>query len=201
MDVALNFIKELVLSRFGATGVLLVILCALAIYSWFQHNRAKLLQERIDLEAERRRQMAEELLAAKQVRPTAPELAGQTAFRILAADDEPSMLTLYEMIVRSRFVGGVLSTSPNGDNVLKKILAERPDLLLLDLIMPGKSGYDVLRELSVQGVEIPVIVISGYETSLEGVAQKAGVKLKNVWFLPKPFTADDLVRLINQKKS
>jgi len=201
MDSALNFVRDLVLSRFGVTGVLLLILCVVAIYSWFQHNRAKLLQERIDLEAERRRQMTDELLAARQVRPAAIDPVTRPLFRILAADDEPSLLAFYGMIIESRVAGAVLSTSEDGDEALRKVFAERPDLLLLDLVMPGKTGYDVLRELNEQGIEIPIIVISGYEGSLEGVAHRTGVKLKNVLFLPKPFSPDDLVKLINQKKS
>ena len=51
----------------------------------------------------------------------------------------------------------------NGNDGWKKILIERPDLILLDLHMPNKNGFDILKDLEEEWMGIPVVVVSGDE--------------------------------------
>jgi DNA-binding response OmpR family regulator len=68
----------------------------------------------------------------------------------------------------------------------------RPDLLLLDINLPDRSGWDVLRELRARGSELPTIIISVIRVSPARLAE-----FKPMAYLPKPFPIDALLRLID----
>lgn len=87
-----------------------------------------------------------------------PSLAGK---RILLVDDETTTVAVLGAILQDAGCKSILTTT-EPQNVVEIAETERPDLLLLDLHMPGKSGFDVLRHLrSVEGVrETPVIVVT-----------------------------------------
>ncbi len=65
--------------------------------------------------------------------------------RILVVDDEPDITALVAYHLAK--VGYRVSTAANGSDALKSAREERPDVVVLDLMLPGVSGYDVLAEL------------------------------------------------------
>jgi len=80
---------------------------------------------------------------------------------ILVVDDKLDTLLLVRELLSSR--GYNVNTASDADEALQAIRAERPDLILLDVIMPGRSGYDLCRELKDDPATrlIPVVMITG----------------------------------------
>jgi signal transduction histidine kinase/CheY-like chemotaxis protein len=81
---------------------------------------------------------------------------------VLIVDDDPEMLVLLSRMVRRVWPSVAVTRAEGGAECLELLSELRPDLVLLDLLMPEVSGYDVLRELRTRGDrgDVPVIVIS-----------------------------------------
>ena len=78
--------------------------------------------------------------------------------RILIVDDEPEMVRGLEDNLR--FEGYQTVAAPDGRRGLALALSEAPDLILLDVMMPGMSGWDLCRELRQRGLDVPVIMLT-----------------------------------------
>ena len=79
--------------------------------------------------------------------------------RILLADDHPMIRTAIEVLLRdTRFE--IIGTAANGDEALREVDALEPDILLLDLQMPGTSGMEVVRRLRAEGSKLPVVLLT-----------------------------------------
>lgn len=89
-----------------------------------------------------------------------PQLADPKEKLILLVDDDESLLDLMEHVVQKE--GFRTDRAMDGTEALRKAEALQPDLLILDFMLPGMGGYEVLRELQASGNgSIPVIVITG----------------------------------------
>lgn len=107
---------------------------------------------------------------------------------VLVVDDDAETRALVARSLASAGFGVVQAKS--GDEALLRMRVAPPSLLLLDLVMPGRDGFDVLRQVRSEGLDIPVIVLTGKEltaeekrTLREGMAevvQKGGVALEKV---------------------
>ncbi|HEX9437705.1 MAG TPA: response regulator, partial [Candidatus Limnocylindria bacterium] len=86
--------------------------------------------------------------------------------RILVVDDEPDVAALVAMGIRYQRPEHQVTEVHDGDAALEAIARDRPDVVVLDLAMPGKDGFTVLRELRDGGEDVPVIVLTakGLET-------------------------------------
>lgn len=80
--------------------------------------------------------------------------------RILIADDEPSFRRLYEHELRKE--GYEVELASRGKEVLERVRANRPDLVILDIRMPGMNGLDTMNRLLEEHNELPVIINSAY---------------------------------------
>ena len=79
--------------------------------------------------------------------------------RILIADDHPMIRTAIEVLLRdTKFE--IAGTAANGEEALSAIAELEPDILLLDLQMPGATGMDVLRRLRSEGSKLPVVLLT-----------------------------------------
>ncbi|HLZ30180.1 MAG TPA: response regulator transcription factor [Chloroflexota bacterium] len=109
---------------------------------------------------------------------------------ILAVDDEPQLLEALSTILEPR--GYRLRTAPNGPMALDAITAERPDVVLLDLAMPGMNGVDVCRRLR-SFSRVPILVLSARTDEAQKVkALDAGADD----YITKPFGVDELLARI-----
>ncbi len=108
----------------------------------------------------------------------------------MIADDDPGILDAVEAMLE--FGGYQVSSTPNGATLLE-IEDDFPDLLLLDIWMPGTDGRDVCKQLKAQenSRKMPIIMISA-STELERSAKEAGADD----FLEKPFDMDELLQKI-----
>ncbi len=115
--------------------------------------------------------------------------------RILIVDDLPANL---DVLCESLELGGYqVQVVPSGERALKVAAASTPDLILLDVVMPGLNGYEVCRKLKEDGatVDIPVIFLTA-QGETEGVVE--GFQAGGVDYIAKPFRAEEvLVRVEN----
>lgn len=83
------------------------------------------------------------------------------AKKILSVDDDPDIVTAVETIIEE--TGHVAITANNGEEGIAKVREERPDLVILDVLMPKQSGIKMYRELKTDELlkAIPVIIYSG----------------------------------------
>jgi two-component system response regulator FixJ len=80
---------------------------------------------------------------------------------IAVLDDEPKYCQALARLLKSH--GFDVATFTQVDDFFSAFASRRPDCLLLDLHMPGTSGFEVLERLAVQHVSLPVIVITGHD--------------------------------------
>lgn len=116
-------------------------------------------------------------------------------FKILVVDDEPDLVFMVKNILQLN--GFEVSTAGNGTEGLKLALKERPDLILLDIIMPEKDGFRMLFELKKDELtrSIPVILLSAKgETSF----LFEGERLRANDYIIKPVQAEKLLKYIKR---
>jgi DNA-binding response OmpR family regulator len=90
----------------------------------------------------------------------APELANPAEKLVLLVDDDESLLDLMEHVVKKE--GFRTDRAADGNEALRKADALSPDLIILDFMLPGLGGYEVVRELQASGNgRIPVIMVTG----------------------------------------
>jgi len=112
--------------------------------------------------------------------------------KILVADDSAFMRRILMDILKERGKFSAFLEAGNGDEVLQVYRAEHPDIILLDLIMPGKDGFEVLKELGGKA-DVKILVISAVgQNQLIEEAQKLGAK----GFIIKPFDSKDVIAKI-----
>jgi len=91
---------------------------------------------------------------------------------ILVVDDNPSVITLIREVLS--IIGYTIDTALSGEEALKKIALKKPDLILLDVEMPGISGFEVCRKIKsdVSTNDIPIVFVTGktgFNDELEGL--------------------------------
>lgn len=112
---------------------------------------------------------------------------------VLVIDDEKAMRDCCSQVLNKE--GYRTETSENGDSGLQKIREIKPDLVLVDLKMPGLSGMELLEKVKGIDPNIVSVVITGYAT-IESAVE--AMKRNAYDFLPKPFTPDQL-RIITKR--
>jgi twitching motility two-component system response regulator PilH len=115
--------------------------------------------------------------------------------KVMVVDDAYSELQVMETILRS--AGHEVLTYLNGDQLEDKIAAEQPDVVLLDIVMPKRNGFDVLRGLrrDTRTRQTPVVVVSSKNQDSD---RNWGLKQGADEYLPKPFTADQLLNAVRR---
>ena len=111
--------------------------------------------------------------------------------RILIVDDEPQMVRGLEDNLR--FEGYQTLSAGDGRTGLALAVAEAPDLILLDVMMPGMSGWDVCRELRAKGLFMPVIMLTARGEEADRVQ---GLELGADDYVTKPFGLRELLARI-----
>jgi DNA-binding response OmpR family regulator len=108
---------------------------------------------------------------------------------VLIADDEPNIVVSLEMLLKRE--GHRVSVARDGEMALAMIREERPDLVLLDVMMPGKSGFEVCQAVradeALAGVKILMLSAKGRDTDVaKGTALGADA------YMTKPFSTREL---------
>ena len=111
--------------------------------------------------------------------------------RVLLVEDEPSLvLTLTDRLVSE---GYEVETARDGNEGLSRALAGSFDLILLDVMLPGRDGFEVCGELRARGVEVPILMLTARGQVVDRVV---GLKLGADDYVTKPFEMAELLARI-----
>ena len=110
--------------------------------------------------------------------------------KILIVDDEPNIVISLEFLMKRE--GFQVSIASDGDAALEQVAAQQPDMVLLDVMMPKKNGYEVCQLIRAnpewQDMKIIMITAKGRDTEMaKGLAMGADA------YMTKPFSTKDLV--------
>ena len=111
---------------------------------------------------------------------------------LLLIDDDPN--TLASLSRAFRLAGHEATVCDNANRAIELLQSQRFDLILSDVVMPGKSGMELLEELKKSGLQTPIVLISG-QANIE-MAVKA-TRLGALDFLEKPLTTDKLLLTVD----
>jgi DNA-binding response OmpR family regulator len=115
--------------------------------------------------------------------------------RILIVDDEPSIVMPLEFLMRRE--GYDVATAADGETALRAVAEQAPDLVILDVMLPHMSGFDVCRALRadprLRGLRILMLSAKGRESEVE-----KGLGLGADAYVTKPFSTRELVARIRQ---
>lgn len=115
--------------------------------------------------------------------------------RILVVDDEPEVLELLVPFLRGK--GYTVSEAQDGDQALEKILTERPNIVVLDVMMPGLSGWEISRYVRERAELDPVRIIMA-----TGIGKETNAATSPLYgadaYLDKPFRLDALDRTVTE---
>lgn len=112
--------------------------------------------------------------------------------KILVVDDEPNIRLLVKNMLGTRY--DVIEAG-DGDEAVTKAQKEKPDLILLDILMPGQDGFTTCNQLKAgKGTkDIPVVMVTALQHKLD---EKLALSLKADGYMRKPFTSEDLLTAI-----
>jgi DNA-binding response OmpR family regulator len=108
--------------------------------------------------------------------------------RILVVDDEPHITDVVEAYLARE--GHQIETAADGDAAFTLARSAHPDLIVLDVGLPGRSGFDVLRDLRAEGVDSAVILLTARDDLIDRVA---GLEMGADDYVTKPFEPRELV--------
>ncbi len=115
----------------------------------------------------------------------------QAEARLLVVDDEPNILEL--LSVALRFSGFEVATAADGLQAVQVARTFRPDLVVLDVMLPGLDGFEVVRRLRGEGAKVPVVFL----TARDGTQDKVtGLTLGGDDYVTKPFSLEEVVARI-----
>jgi two-component system response regulator VicR len=114
--------------------------------------------------------------------------------RILCIEDEPEMIDLIRLILERK--GFEVLGAVGGEEGLDAIRREKPDLILLDLMMPDVDGWEVYRQMKADEElqKIPVVVVTAKAQSIDKVLGLHIAKVDD--YITKPFGPSDLVQSV-----
>ena len=113
--------------------------------------------------------------------------------KVLVVDDELNIRLLVKIMISNSY--DVLEAG-NGDEALIKAREEKPDLILLDIMMPGKDGFTTCNELKSSKAtrDIPVVMLTALQHQLN---EKLALSLNADGYIRKPFTSRDILTTLD----
>ena len=108
--------------------------------------------------------------------------------RVLVVDDEPNIRELVQVALK--FYGCAVTTGATGNDALRLAATDRPDLIVLDVMLPDLDGFEVCRRLRASDNEVPIIFLTARDTTSDTVT---GLALGGDDYITKPFSVEALV--------
>lgn len=112
---------------------------------------------------------------------------------VLIVEDTPSEMELISHYLRE--CGYLVIGAENGKDALNKAIAQRPDVVLTDVVMPGMSGFELCRSLKKHPSteKVPVVICSSKNLEIDRLW---GLKQGADAYITKPFTREQLIRVV-----
>jgi len=110
--------------------------------------------------------------------------------RVLLIEDEPNIIEAISFLLSRD--GWTVHTHSDGETAMEKVMQSLPDLIILDVMLPGRSGYDILRDLraSAETAEVPVMMLTARGQARDReLAESLGV----TQFMTKPFSNTEVL--------
>ena len=113
---------------------------------------------------------------------------------VLIVDDSPTELHLFQNMLEKNGFDTLVADS--GEDGVRQAASSRPDLILMDVVMPGMNGFQATRKLTKDPAtaDIPIIMITGKDQETDKIW---GMRQGAVEYLVKPVAEKDLVKMIN----
>ncbi|EHA16298.1 response regulator transcription factor [Halomonas sp. HAL1] len=113
--------------------------------------------------------------------------------KVLVVDDEPNIVLSLEFLMEQ--AGFEVVTAEDGEQALARVNDSQPDLLLLDISLPGISGFDVLERLRNEEAtaQLPIIMLTAHGRDVE---REKGMALGADDYITKPFSTQSLVEKV-----
>jgi two-component system, OmpR family, response regulator len=121
----------------------------------------------------------------------APASSGTPEARLLVVDDEPNIVELLSASLR--FSGFEVHTATSGTQALSRVAAIAPDLVVLDVMMPGLDGFEVVRRMRQEGHDCPVLFLTARDAVEDRVT---GLTLGADDYVTKPFSLGEVLARI-----
>ncbi|HPQ23847.1 MAG: response regulator [Gammaproteobacteria bacterium] len=116
---------------------------------------------------------------------------------VLIVDDEPNIVLSVEFLMKRE--GHTVLTAGDGQEALDVLAAKHPDLMILDVMMPRKNGFEVCSEVRVSAdpriAQMPILMLTAKGREAE---MKKGLSLGADAYITKPFSTHELVAKVNE---
>ncbi len=115
--------------------------------------------------------------------------------KVLLIEDEPNIIEAVRFLLSRD--GWTVHTHANGLDAVEEVTRVSPDLIVLDMMLPGRSGMDILRDLRANSTtaDLPVLMLTARgQTRDRDMAEKAGVSR----FMTKPFANNDVLEAVRE---
>ena len=115
--------------------------------------------------------------------------------RLLLVEDEPKLLEALEYLLKRN--GYAVDTAADGDSAMDLAASDVYDLLVLDWMLPGRSGLSIVQELRKSGIAVPVLFLTARDSLEDRVA---GLDAGADDYLVKPFSTEELLARLRAKR-
>lgn len=115
--------------------------------------------------------------------------------RVLLIEDEPNIIEAISFILSRD--GWQVSTHANGETAAEAVRAALPDVLILDVMLPGRSGYDILQELRADPAtrDLPVLMLTARGQAKD---RDLATRLGATRFMTKPFSNAEVLETVRE---
>ena len=114
-------------------------------------------------------------------------------FTVLVVDDEDAILRVMKANLSRE--GFLVKTASDGNQALQILQSDAVDTVILDYLMPGMNGLELMHRMREQGLEIPIIIVTAYGTIEQAVQ---AMKMGAFNYLTKPINYDELISIVNK---
>src|SRR4051794_35478568 len=110
------------------------------------------------------------------------------AHRVLVVDDEPNIVDVVTMALR--FQGFAVESAGTGADAIAAVSSFRPDLIVLDIMLPDMEGFDVAQRLGAQRTHVPIIFLTARDATEDKIR---GLTMGGDDYVTKPFSLEELI--------
>ena len=112
--------------------------------------------------------------------------------KVLVVDDEPNIRDLLSASLR--FAGHQVATAANGTDAINMITDTKPDIVLLDVMLPDMSGFGVTKKIRGMGIEVPILFLTARDDTEDKIT---GLTVGGDDYVTKPFSLDEIMARIS----